>query len=185
VLGGRLRDAIIASKLCGRLIVGYISSYVDEVNDGQRHRVAFVLSTVHPAFTTLSRGELFPTSRPAVVPEDAGGAAQLAAVGFVSEEVDWLFFSTWGPGKPDWHWPGHANAGGSGEVEFDHIERVVLTILEGINPDSEVFGSLKNPNWKDEIPLRKLTVQDHQANGLVLSGFDGNGAAIGITLQTF
>jgi hypothetical protein len=52
-------------------------------------------------------------------------------------------------------------------------------------PDSEVFGSLKNPNWKDEIPLRRLTVQDHQANGLVLSGFDGNGAAIGITLQTF
>lgn len=71
--------------------MGSISSYVDEVNDGQRHRVAFVLSTVHPAFTTLSRGEMVPTSRPAVVPEDAGGAAQLASVGFVSEAADWFF----------------------------------------------------------------------------------------------
>jgi hypothetical protein len=44
------------------------------------------------------------------------------------------------------------------------------------------FGSLKNPNWKDEIPLDKLTVQDHQAKGLVLYGLDGNGAAVGIRL---
>lgn len=77
------------------------------------------------------------------------------------------------------------NAGGSGGVvEFDHMERLVLTILETVNPDSDVFGTLKNPNWKGELPLT-LTVRDHHANGLVLSGFDGNGAAISITLQTF
>jgi hypothetical protein len=76
---------------------------------------------------------------------------------------------------------------GGGVIEFDHLEQLVLTILEGVLPDSDVFGYLTNPNWKHkhEIPIRKLTVQDHQADGLVLYGLDGNGAAIGITLRTY
>jgi hypothetical protein len=134
---------------------------------------------------------MFPEARPVVFPEDNTGAARPASVGFVSAEVDWFFFSTWGPPptRPNWHWPGRApsllNAGGDGEIEFDHTERLVLTILESVLPDSEVFGALKNPNWKHEIPIRKLTVQDHQADGLVLYGLDGHGAAIGITLRAY
>jgi hypothetical protein len=136
---------------------------------------------------------MFPEARPVVFPEDNTGAARPASVGFVSAEVDWFLFSTWGPPppqveRPDWHWaagvPSLLNAGGGGVIEFDHIvERLVLTILESVLPDSEVFGYLTNP--KHEIPIRKLTVQDHQADGLVLYGLDGKGAAIGITLRTY
>jgi hypothetical protein len=157
--------------------VGYISSYVDKTN---KYDVFFVLSTVHPDWTTLAHGKLSPTSRPAVFPED--GRAQTAAIGFVSGEAEWLFFSNGGWGItwldiPPSVSPQH------GALHIDHIERLVLTILEGVAPfDSNVFGYLNNPNWKHEIPIRKLTVQDHP-NGLVLYGLDGNGAAIGITLQ--
>jgi hypothetical protein len=168
--------------------VGYISSYLDQVNDGSRNRVAFVLATVHPDFTTLARGEMFPTSRPAVVvpPYVAQtDVAQTASVGFVSQEVDWFFFSTWGPGKPDWHWPALWDyEGGHFHIDFDHSERLILTLLES-SLGNDVSGSLKNPNWKNEVALRNLTVRDHQADGLVLSGLDGNGPAVGITLRTF
>jgi hypothetical protein len=58
--------------------------------------------------------------------------------------------------------------GGDGVIEFGHIERLVLTILESALPDSDVFGYLTNPNC-----------------GLVLYGLDGNGAAIGITLRAY
>ena len=147
--------------------MGYISSYVDQLNDGQRNRVGFVLSTVHPDFTTLARGEMFPTSRPGAVLKDNGGTAQVPSVGFVSEEVDWFFFSTWGPsppGNPDWHWQASwQGLGGYGQIEFDHVERLVLTILEGVTPHGDVVGYLNNPNWKHELPLGSLVVQDHQS----------------------
>ena len=184
--------------------MGYISSYYHQASPRKpttepRIRVAFVLSTVHPGFTTLSRGQMFPTSRPAVVPATQTASvpsiaqAAAASVGFVSEEVDWFLFSTWGPSplRPDWHWAAMTSSpmkgGGDGVIEFGHIERLVLTILESVLPDSDVFGYLTNPNWKHkhEIPIRKLTVQDHQADGLVLYGLDGNGAAIGITLRAY
>ena len=35
--------------------------------------------------------------------------------------------------------------GGDGVIEFGHIERLVLTILESVLPDSDVFGYLTIP----------------------------------------
>jgi len=97
----------------------------------------------------------------------------------VGNEAQWFFFPTvrtvspvedWGIGIPP-----------DGRVAFDHLEKLVLSLYE--TPDGEVFGSLKNPNWKGEIPLPSLAVRDHQSKGIVLYGLDGNGAAVSILLQ--
>jgi hypothetical protein len=153
--------------------VGYFSSYIDKAND--RHDIVFILSTVHPTFTTLATGTMSPTSRPALVPDNAAGIARPAAVGFVSNyEGPWIFFTSTGM------WGIHYQPVPG--LQLHHTEQLVLTLLELTAVDGDVFGSFKNPAWKDEISLNKLTVQDHQAKGLVLYGLDGNGAAVGIRL---